>query len=69
MSFDKCELPMSSSDAYRRKVVELYRLANNEANPELSIEFQALATAYMRALLKMKIARPPLDPKKDIDEP
>jgi len=43
--------------------------ANNEAKPELSIEFQALATAYMRALLKMKIARPPLDPKKDIDEP
>jgi hypothetical protein len=69
MSFNKCELPMSSSDAYRRKVVELYRLANNEANPELSIELQALATAYMRAVLKMKIARPPLDPKKDIDEP
>ena len=69
MSFDKCELPMSSSDAYRRKVLELYRLANSEPNPELSKEFQALATAYMRALLKTKIAKPQLDPKKDIDEP
>jgi hypothetical protein len=59
---------MPSSDAYRRKVLELYRLANDETNPELSIEFQALATAYMRALLKMEIARPPFDPKKD-DEP
>jgi hypothetical protein len=39
---------MPSSDAYRRKALELYNRANNEAQPELSIEFQALATAYMR---------------------
>jgi hypothetical protein len=39
---------MPSSDAYRRKALELYNRANNEAKPELSIEFQALGMAYMR---------------------
>ena len=39
---------MPSSDDYRRKALELYKRANNEAEPELSVEFQALATAYMR---------------------
>jgi hypothetical protein len=39
---------MPSSDAYRRKALDLYNRANNQAKPELSIEFQALAMAYMR---------------------
>ena len=42
------EAPMPSSDAYRRKALELYDRANNEARPGLSIEFQVLAMAYMR---------------------
>ena len=59
---------MPSSDAYRRKALELYNRANNEAKPELSIEFQALATAYMR-LAEMADRKTLLDPKKDLDEP
>ena len=42
------ELPMPSIDAYQRKALEHYKRANSEAKPELSIEFQALAMAYMR---------------------
>jgi hypothetical protein len=39
---------MPSSDDYRRKALELYNRANTEAKPELSIELQTLAMAYMR---------------------
>ena len=53
-SFDKCESPMPSR-------------ANNEAKPELSIEFQALATAYMR-LAEMADRNTLLDPDDPIDQ-
>ena len=58
---------MTSSDAYRRKALELYNRANNEAKPELSIEFQALAMEYMR-LAEMADRNTLLDPDDPIDE-
>jgi hypothetical protein len=58
---------MPSSDAYRRKGLELYNRANNEAQPELSIEFQTLAMAYMR-LAEMADRNTLLDPDEPIDE-
>jgi hypothetical protein len=47
---------------------DLYNRADNEAKPELSIERQVFAMAYMR-LAEMADRNVLLDPKEDIDEP
>jgi hypothetical protein len=57
----------AGSDAYRRKALKLYNRSNNEAMPELSIEFQSLAMAYKR-LAEKEDRKALLEAKEEFDE-